>query len=83
MLTFSLKDAKTRFSSLVNEAIKGEFMTITRHGKPVVALVSIDIAETARKAMGPGRTRLAAYLRTFPDGDTFEHNHTQSRDMEL
>ncbi len=38
MPTISLKDAKAGFSSLVDAAIKGEFVTITRHGKPVAAL---------------------------------------------
>ena len=38
MLTISLKDAKAGFSHLVDEAIKGEFVTITGHGKPVAAL---------------------------------------------
>ena len=39
MLTINLKDAKAGFSSLVDEAIKGEIVTITRHGKPVARLV--------------------------------------------
>ncbi len=39
MSTVSLKDVKAGLSSYVDEAIKGEFVTITRHGKPVAALV--------------------------------------------
>jgi prevent-host-death family protein len=35
MSTVSLKDAKAGFSSLVDEATRGAFVTITRHGKPV------------------------------------------------
>lgn len=82
MLTINLKDAKARFSSMVNEAINGEFVTITRHGKPVAALVSVDVAEAARKAIEPKRARLVAYLRTFPGGEVFERNPAPSRDME-
>lgn len=82
MLTVNLKDAKARFSSLVNEAIQGEFVTITRHGKPVAAIVSVDAAELARKTMGTRRPRLVSYLRTFP-GESFERNHTPSRDIAL
>ncbi len=82
MLTISLKDAKAGFSNLVDEAIKGEFVTITRHGKPVAALVSVEAAEIARKAMEKRRPGLIAYLRTFP-GDTFERNHTPSRTVDL
>ena len=82
MLTLNLKDAKAGFSSLVDKALKGEFVTITRHGKPVAALVSIEAAEFALKAFDKRRAGLAAYLRTFPGGE-FERNATPSRDIEL
>ncbi|MGO9462484.1 MAG: type II toxin-antitoxin system Phd/YefM family antitoxin [Rhodomicrobium sp.] len=82
MPTVTLKDAKAGFSSLVDEAIKGEFVTITRHGKPVAVLVSVEAAEIARKAIERKRSGLAAYLRTFPGGE-FERNRSPSRDVEL
>jgi prevent-host-death family protein len=44
MRTITLKDAKAGFSNLVDEAIKGEFVTITRHGKPVAALVCFAVS---------------------------------------
>ena len=78
----NLKDAKAKFSSVVNEAINGEFVTITRHGKPVAALVSVDVAEAAGKAIEPKRARLVDYLKTFPGDDVFERNPAPSRDME-
>jgi prevent-host-death family protein len=84
MATVSLKDAKAGFSNLVDEAIKGEFITITRHGKPVATLVSIAAAEAAQKALGKGRPSLVAHLRTFPgDGDEFDRNPSSSRDVDL
>ena len=82
MSTINLKDAKAGFSSLVDQAIKGEFVTITRHGKPVAALVSVEAAEIARKAIGRKRSGLVAYLRTFPGGE-FERNRSPSRDVGL
>ena len=82
MRTINLKDAKAGFSNLVDQAIKGEFVTITRHGKPVAALVSVAAAELARKAMARNRPGLAAYLGTFP-GDMVERNRTPSRTVEL
>lgn len=82
MQTITLKDAKAGFSGLVDEALKGAFVTITRHGKPVAALVSVEAAEIARKAMEPKRVGLAAYLRTFP-GDAFERNPAPSRTIDL
>jgi prevent-host-death family protein len=84
MATVSLKDAKAGFSNLVDEAIKGEFVTITRHGKPVAALVSLAAAEAARKALGKSRPGLVAHLKTFPaDADEFERNPSSSRDVDL
>jgi prevent-host-death family protein len=82
MSTINLKDAKAGFSGLVDRALEGEFVTITRHGKPVAALVSIEAAEIARKAMQRKRPGLVAYLKTFPGGD-FKRNDTPSRDVEL
>ncbi len=82
MLTINLKNAKAAFSNLVDGAIRGEFVTITRHGKPVAALVSVEAAEIARKAMARKRSGLIAYLRTFPGGE-FERNRAPSRDVEL
>jgi len=82
VLTINLKEAKASFSCLVDEAMKGKFITITRHGKPVAALVSIEAAEIARKAIGLKRVGLVAYLRTFPGGE-FERNRSPSRDVDL
>ncbi|HIJ61202.1 MAG TPA: type II toxin-antitoxin system Phd/YefM family antitoxin [Rhodospirillaceae bacterium] len=82
MSTVSLKAAKAGFSSLVDDAIRGEFVTITRHGKPVATLVSVAAADIARKALGKTRPGLVSYLRTIPDGD-FDRNSTPSRDVDL
>ncbi len=80
--TINLKEAKAGFSSLVDDAIKGEFVTITRHGKPVAALVSVEAAEIARKVIERSRSGLVSYLRTFPGGE-FERNTSPSRDVEF
>lgn len=81
MNTISLKDAKAGLSSLVDDVAKGKFVTITRHGKPVAALVPVEAAEIARKAMSKKRGGLVAYLRTFPGGD-FARNRSPSRNIE-
>jgi antitoxin (DNA-binding transcriptional repressor) of toxin-antitoxin stability system len=62
--------------------MKGEFVTITRHGKPAAVLVSLEVAEIARKAIERKRSSLAAFLQTFPGGN-FERNGSPSRDVEL
>lgn len=82
MSTIKLRDAKAGLSGFVDEAVKGEIVTITRHGKPVAALVSVEAAEIARKALERKRAGLVSYLRTFPGGE-FKRNRTPSRDVEL
>lgn len=83
MSTVSLKDAKAGFSHLVDEAIKGEFVTITRHGKPVAALVSIEAAEAAKRILKKDRPSFASFLMTFPGGIEFDRNPSPSRDVDL
>ncbi|GEC36215.1 type II toxin-antitoxin system Phd/YefM family antitoxin [Sinorhizobium meliloti] len=81
MSTLSLKDAKAGLSAYVDEAIRGEFATITRHGKPVAVLVPLAAAEIARKALnrtGPASLRICR----FP-GSEFERNGSPSRDVGL
>lgn len=82
MLTINLRDAKAGLSGLVDEAVKGEIVTITRHGKPVAALVSMEAAEVARKALARKRPSFISFLQTFPGGE-FERNRAPSRDVEL
>ena len=82
MRTMTLKAAKAEFSDLVDQAIRGEFTTITRHGKPVAAVVSIEAAELAAREAARNRPSLLAYLRTFPGGG-FDRNASASRDIEL
>lgn len=38
MATYSIAQAKDQLSRLVDEAVRGEQVTITRHGKPVAEL---------------------------------------------
>ena len=82
MLTINLKDAKAGLSGLVDAAFKGEFVTITRHGKPVAALVSVEASEVARKAIARKRQGLVGYLRGFP-GEIVSRNPSPSRDVEI
>ena len=83
MSQVSLKDAKARFSGLIDEAIKGEFVTITRHGKPVAAIVSVEAAEAARKVLNKDRPNFGDYLMSFPGGVALERNGSRMRDLDL
>ena len=82
MLTISLKDAKARFSNLVDGVLQGGFVAITRHGKPVAAPVSLEAREIARKAMEKKPSGLVTHIKTFPGG-MFERNRAPSRTVDL
>ncbi|MDM9625940.1 type II toxin-antitoxin system Phd/YefM family antitoxin [Rhizobium sp. S152] len=83
MTTVTLRDAKATFSSLVDEAMSGEFVTITRHGKPVAAIVSLEAAEEAKKALNKSRSDFGDYLMSFPGGLDLERNESPMRDIDL
>lgn len=68
MSSVSVAEAKAGFSGLVDEAAKGEFVTITRHGKPAAVLVSIEAADAARKALNTTRPNFGDFLLSYPGG---------------
>ena len=74
MSTVSIKDAKNRFSELVRSAEKGDAVTVTRNGVPVVEIKRVkwkkgaidwDAGEAFLKARGVDR--LASWIS--PDFD--------------
>ncbi|OCW59626.1 type II toxin-antitoxin system Phd/YefM family antitoxin [Hoeflea olei] len=83
MSTASVKDAKAGFAALVDDAANGEFVTITRHGKPAAVLVSVEAAEAARKALTMPKPDFGAFLLSFPGGLDLERNPSPMRDADL
>ncbi|MBB2842610.1 UNVERIFIED_ORG: prevent-host-death family protein [Rhizobium etli] len=83
MSTISVAEAKAGFASLVDEAANGEFVTITRHGKPAAVLVSVEAAEAAKKALNKPRPNFGDFLLTFPGGVELERNPSKMRDIDL
>jgi prevent-host-death family protein len=77
-----LKDAKARFSAVVDAAEEGAATVVTRHGKP--AAVVIGVAEWERlKGAAPS---FLQHLLAFPidDGDeVFERDQTPMRDIDF
>jgi prevent-host-death family protein len=47
MSTYSVAEAKAKLSELIDRAEKGEGVTITRHGRPVVELKAVRPAPRA------------------------------------
>lgn len=60
--TWQLQEAKSRFSELVETAIRKGAQTVTKHGKPAVVIIS---AEEYQRSLAP-RKSLAAALRACP-----------------
>lgn len=42
-MTWALQDAKNKFSAVADKASRGEPQLVTRHGKPLVMVISYDL----------------------------------------
>jgi prevent-host-death family protein len=83
MTRYSVADAKTGLPSLIDKALEGEEVVITRHGKPVAELRPMAIAahaaapasydwlrkrRQARKGVGLSSVELLNQLYDDPNG---------------
>ncbi len=66
--TVSLYEAKTRLSRLVDRALRGDEVVITRHGRPVARLVPAK-PERAPRKLGAlrGKIRISSRSRTLTE----------------
>ena len=53
-MTWALQDAKNRFSAVTETAAKGQPQVVTRHGHPLVVVISY---ETYREKISPDTKR--------------------------
>lgn len=67
MSTHSVAEAKNRLSDLIDRALKGEGVVITRHGRPVVELK--PVRAPARAMTQADLDWLAAHRVGTPDPD--------------
>jgi prevent-host-death family protein len=73
--TASAAEAKAHFAELVREAESGRSVVITRHGKPVVALVSASsVAELDRLRSAGTRAGLASIAGGWKGSDELVKN---------
>jgi prevent-host-death family protein len=80
MKTVQIREAKARFSALVDAASHGQPTTITRHGAPVAVLVPID---AARRIYPQPEESFADLLLSFPGGVEFERDLSPMRGIDL
>ncbi len=78
--TWSVQDAKNRFSEVV-EAARRQPQTVTKHGKPAVVVVAVDEYERLRKLEQLKAPSFAEFLLEMPTGgEDFERLEGRMRD---
>jgi antitoxin Phd len=78
MKKIQLKDAKANLSAVVDEAVKGKFSVITRHGKREAVVISY--AEWNRLSHVPSFGRL---LMSAPSSLEVERDKSSSRSSDF
>ena len=80
MRSIQARDAKARFSALIEAAERGQPTTITRHGRPAAVVVSV---EDARRLYPEDHPSFVDLLLSFPGGVEFERDSTPLREVDL
>jgi len=81
--TWSVQDAKNRFSEVV-EAARRKPQTVTKHGKPAVVVVAADEYERLRNLDRAQAPSFADLLLAMPqDGGKFPRLQVRPRDLDL
>ena len=80
MQSIPIREAKAKFSALVEAAEQDLVTTITRRGRPVAVLVSVAGAQQLYPQVRPSFTDL---LLAFPGGAAFERDQTPLREVGL
>ena len=80
MDTLQIREAKARFSALVDAAEHGRPTLITRHGRPAAVLVPI---EDARRLYPDQRRSFTDLLLAFPGLADGERDRTPLPDVDL
>jgi prevent-host-death family protein len=81
-LSWSVADAKARFSEMIDKARSGGPQTLTKNGKPVAVLVSTEEWERRTKP----KESLVEFFRNSPlygSGIEFERMDATPRDVDL
>ncbi|HMA74366.1 MAG TPA: type II toxin-antitoxin system Phd/YefM family antitoxin [Xanthobacteraceae bacterium] len=80
METMQIRDAKAKFSAVVEAAERGRPTTITRHGRPAAVVVPV---EDARRLYPEDRPSFVDLLLSFPGDVDLERDQTPLREVDL
>lgn len=82
--TWSLHDAKNRFSAVVDAALRGEPQWVTRRGKPVSVVISAEAYERLQRLEQAAAPSFATLLLDMPQDDQpFERPPLRQRDVDF
>jgi prevent-host-death family protein len=81
MKQMQAREAKAKFSELLQSAERGESVTITRHGRPVARIVPIDHSDDAAKR--EENRRFIEHLLAFPGPLEIEKDRRPPREIDL
>jgi prevent-host-death family protein len=68
-MSWSMQDAKNRFSAVVEAALRQGPQTVTRRGRPAVTVISTAEYEGLRRAAAAARPDFRAHLLAIPPAD--------------
>jgi antitoxin Phd len=81
---WTLQDAKNRLSAVVDAALAGEPQLITRRGKPVTVVLSVDDYERLQRLERGAAPSFTDLLLAMPQDDqAFERPPLRHRDINL
>jgi prevent-host-death family protein len=80
MESVQIRDAKAKFSSLIEAAERGRPTLITRHGRPAAVVVPV---EDARRLYPDRPSSFVDLLLSFPGGVEFERDQAPLREVDL
>jgi len=80
MESIQIRDAKAKFSALIEAAERGRPTIITRHGRPAAVVVPV---EDARRLYPEKRSSFVDLLLSFPGGVEFKRDQTPPREIDL
>lgn len=81
---WSLQDAKSRFSAVVDAAVAGEPQLVTRHGKPAVVVVAAETFARLHRQAQTEAPSFAEVLLAMPQDDgSFERPDVRLRAVEF
>ena len=76
MKSMQLREAKAKFSALIEAAERGETTIVTKNGRPAAKVTPIEGAAPRRSKKTPS---LVDYLRTMPADIPLERDRTPLR----